>query len=110
MTSDRLLIVQLEENLFGVESWKKSIIIAQNNITIHSRIGHILTHKQLEMHGCALTAEGTYTLVLKHQAIGAHTAGYIFIVLDLFNTLIKVIVNSVTQFNGFSKKDKLFAG
>ena len=34
----------------------------------------ILTHKQLETHGCILRAVATDALVLKHQAISIHGA------------------------------------
>ena len=34
-----------------------------------------LTHKELEMHGCVLSAGATDALALKHQAISAHSAG-----------------------------------
>ena len=33
-----------------------------------------LTHKQLEMHRCALSTVATDALVLKHQAISSHSA------------------------------------
>ena len=35
---------------------------------------HLLTHKQLETHGCVLSTVATDALVLKHQAISAHIA------------------------------------
>ena len=34
----------------------------------------ILTHKQLETHGCILSTVATDALVLKHQAINTHSA------------------------------------
>ena len=33
----------------------------------------MLTHKQQEAHGCLLSAVATDVLVLKHQAISAHS-------------------------------------
>ena len=41
-----------------------------------------LTQKQLETHGCILITVATDALVIKHQAIGIHSADWIFIVLD----------------------------
>ena len=41
-----------------------------------------LTHKQLETQGCVISIVATDALVLKHQAIGTHNAGEIFIELD----------------------------
>ena len=41
-----------------------------------------LTHKQLETHVCVISTVATDALVLKHQAISMHNAGYIFIVLE----------------------------
>ena len=43
---------------------------------------NVLTHKQLELHGCVLSTKGTDALVLKHQAIITLSADLIFIVLD----------------------------
>ena len=34
----------------------------------------LLTHKQLETHGCVLSTVATDNLVLKHQAISTHSA------------------------------------
>ena len=45
---------------------------------------NILTHEQLEMHGCMLSTVATDALVLKHQAISMHRAGKIFLDLDEF--------------------------
>ena len=45
----------------------------------------VLTHKQLEMHGCKFRTFATDAMVLKHQAISTHTADYIFIVLEQFH-------------------------
>ena len=36
---------------------------------------NMLTHKQLEMHGCVLSTLATDALVVKHQAISTHSAG-----------------------------------
>ena len=41
----------------------------------------ILTHKQLETHGCVLSTVATDALGLKHQAI---SADYTFIAMDHF--------------------------
>ena len=46
----------------------------------------MLTHKQLETHGCILSTVATDALVLKHQAISIHSVDQIFITLDQFNT------------------------
>ena len=35
---------------------------------------NMLTHKQLEQHGCILSTVATDALVLKHQAISTHSA------------------------------------
>ena len=45
-----------------------------------------LTRKQLEKHGCIISTVATDALVLKHQAISIHNAGWIFIVLNPFHT------------------------
>ena len=34
----------------------------------------LLTHKDLETHGCVLSTVATDALVLEHQAIGTHSA------------------------------------
>ena len=39
---------------------------------------------QLEKHGCVLSTLATDALVLKHQAISAHSADHLCIVLDQF--------------------------
>ena len=44
----------------------------------------LLTHKQLEIHGCVISSVATDGLVLKHQAISSHTIDKIVIVLDQF--------------------------
>ena len=44
-----------------------------------------LTHRQLETHGSILSTVATDALVLMHQAINAHSADYIVIVLDQFH-------------------------
>ena len=46
----------------------------------------ILTHKQLETHGCVHSTVATDVLVLQHQAINIHTVEEIIIVLDQFHT------------------------
>ena len=38
------------------------------------------------MHGCIVSIVATDDLVLKHQALSAHNADYIFIVWDQFHT------------------------
>ena len=38
----------------------------------------VLTHKQLELHGCVLSTVVTDALMLKHQAISIHSADLIF--------------------------------
>ena len=43
----------------------------------------MLTHKQLETHGCVISTVATDALVLKHQFISTHSADYMFIKLDL---------------------------
>ena len=47
-----------------------------------------LTPKQLETHGCLLSAGATDAVVLKHQVISTHSADKILIVLDQFHTKI----------------------
>ena len=49
---------------------------------------HLLTHKQLETHGCMLSTVATDGLVLKHQTISIHCADQISITLDQFQTKI----------------------
>ena len=46
----------------------------------------LLTHKQLEIHGCIFSIVATDALGLKHQAISIYTADRIFIVLDWYYT------------------------
>ena len=46
----------------------------------------VLTHKHLEMHGCALSTLAADALVLKHQAFSIRSADWIFIVLNPFHT------------------------
>ena len=46
----------------------------------------LLTHKQLEMHGCVFSNVATDARVLKHQAISTHSTHKIFTVLNLFHT------------------------
>ena len=41
---------------------------------ISSKFLHLLTHKQLEMHGYLYTTVATDALVLQHQAISIHSA------------------------------------
>ena len=43
-----------------------------------------LTIKHLEIHWCIIRAVTTDALVLEHQAICTHSAGFLFIVLDQF--------------------------
>ena len=40
----------------------------------------LLTHKQLEKHGCIINTVATDNLVLKHQAISIHSADKTFLV------------------------------
>ena len=49
---------------------------------------HPLSYKQWGNHGCVVSSVATDGLVLKHQAISIHGAGYILIVLDKFHTTI----------------------
>ena len=46
----------------------------------------LLTHTQLEIHGCVISSVATAALVLKHQATSSYTIDEIVIVLDLFQT------------------------
>ena len=58
-----------------------------------------LTSKQLEMHGCILSTEATYALVLKHQAISIHSTDKTLIVLDqLHFPNITFMVNSIGKY------------
>ena len=59
-----------------LESW-------QTNTAIFT---DILSHKQLEMHGCKFSTVATDALVLKHQAISIHSADQISIAVDQFQT------------------------
>ena len=55
------------------------------NLEISNFIIRVVTHQQLEMHGCILTTVGTDALVLKHQVISIQSASSKFIVLDKFH-------------------------
>ena len=46
----------------------------------------VLTHKQLETHGCILSTVATDTLALKHQDISIHSTCKIPTALDQFET------------------------
>ena len=63
----------------------------------------LLTHKQLEMHGCILSTVTTDALALKLQAISIHSADNIFIELDQFHAEILVIVNNIRKHNYISE-------
>ena len=45
----------------------------------------MLTHKQLETHGCVLSTMATDALVLKHQVISIHFADYISFIFMIFD-------------------------
>ena len=46
----------------------------------------VLTHKQLETHGCILSTVANDTLALKHQGISVHSTYQIPTALDQFET------------------------
>ena len=63
-------------------------VVLLNSWSFYPARGHELTHKQMETHGCTPNTVATDVLVLKHQDISIHSAGYIFVVLDQFHTRI----------------------
>ena len=77
------------------ESW-------QTNAAI---IADILTHKQLETHGCMLSIVATDALVLKHQTISIHSADLISIAVDQFQTKnITYKMNNITKWYDILQK------
>ena len=57
----------------------------------------ILTHKQLETHGCLLSTVATDALVLKHQGISSHSADLILIALEKFHRKILPYIFTVNN-------------
>ena len=60
-------------------------------------IQDLLTHKQLEIHGCKLSIISTDALVLKHQAISIYNADKIVILRDYFHIEITVKGNNIRK-------------
>ena len=57
----------------------------------------ILTHIQLETHGCVLSTVDTDALVLKHQGISIHRADQIFIVIGPISFRNRTIIGDNTK-------------
>ena len=72
----------------------------------------VLTHKQLETHGCILSTVATDALVLKHQAISIYNADKIIAVLDQFHTEILQLQGTILENNIHFEKNitQLFNG
>ena len=88
---------------FGVCLWTVEIHNKMKTVTFHlidgwspSSVSYIndlkcfiyqffLTHQQLKRHGCISSTVATDALVLKHQAISTHSAGWMFSALDLLH-------------------------
>ena len=70
---------------FGMSS-ASAMEIMQSCTKLSSTWWICLNPKQLEIHGCVLSAVATDALVLKHQAISIHSVDSIFIVLGQFYT------------------------
>ena len=64
----------------------------------------LVTHKQLEMHGCVFNTTATDAVVLRHQASSIHSAEEIFIALVGFHTKILHIQRTIFEKNIFWKK------
>ena len=86
-------------------SWASAaVLLAQFSQNFLTTAPYVLTHKQLEMHGCMLRTVATDTLVLKHHAIGAHNADLIFTLLDQFHTgMLHILWTSLEKKMTFKK-------
>ena len=60
----------------------------------------------MEMQGCILSTVATDALVLKHQAIGIHTADKIFIVSEWFHREISCNIGNVIRKSNYIKKKR----
>ena len=68
------VVLQLSEKKQYWKNINENLIPCKDSISTNDTSLNVLTHKQLETHGCALSTVGTDALVLKHQVISTHSA------------------------------------